>query len=283
MAPADRTRRSRVLPHFGHLLVTTDLHGNLEDFLTAKAVVERAWQAGHDAHWALLGDLVHGPDARAAEDAADLYGFEDQSPALIDALFELVAEHPLRVHFVLGNHDAGHLGFKHTAKFHPDEVAALEARLTATQLERLRQLCANSLLALVAPCGLLLSHGAPGDELTSLAMLDGPLPPARDDDLRHRAVNEVLWSYGQKGPVAAAMLARISAETGHRLKVAVHGHDRDQSGWFIEGGNQVQPVIFGAPRENKRYLWVDLARTVESPEALLSSLRHLYPLHPAPK
>jgi hypothetical protein len=284
MPSADRARRSRVLPHFGHLLVTTDLHGNLEDFLTAKAVLQRAWSAGLDAHWTLLGDLVHGPDARAAADAPELYGFEDQSPALIDAVFELVQANPLRVHVVLGNHDAGHLGFKHTSKFHPDEVEALEARLTKHQLERLTQLCANALLAVVAPCGLLLTHGAPGDELTSLALLDGPLPPARDDEPRHRAVNEVLWSYGQKGPVAAAMLGRISAETGHHLKVAVHGHDRDQSGWFLEGGNQVQPVIFGAPRENKRFLWIDLARTVETPEALIAdSLRHLYPLHPTPK
>jgi Calcineurin-like phosphoesterase len=284
MPSADLARRSRVLPHFGHLLVTTDLHGNLEDFLTAKAVLQRAWNTGLDAHWALLGDLVHGPDARAAADAPEVYGFEDQSPELIDALFELVQANPLRVHVVLGNHDAGHLGFKHTSKFHPDEVEALEARLTPSQRERLGQLCSNALLALVAPCGLLLSHGAPGNLLTSLAQLDGPLPPARNDEFRNRAVNELLWSYGQQGPVAAAMLARISAETGHRLKVAVHGHDRDHSGWFIEGGNQVQPVIFGAPRENKRYLWIDLARTVDTPEALIAdSLRHLYPLHPAPK
>lgn len=277
-------RRSRVLPSFGALLVTTDLHGNLEDFLAARAILERAWRAGLDAHWALLGDLVHGPDARAGEAAPELYGYLDQSPELIDAVFELWSSQPLRVHVLLGNHDAGHLGFRHTSKFQPDEVAALEARLSSAQRERLRALCTNALLLLVAPCGLALSHGAPGDALTSLGVLDGPLPPARDDEARHRAVNEVLWSYGQPAPVAAAMLDRLSVETGHRLRVAVHGHDRDASGWFIEGGNQVQPVIFGAPREHKRYLWVDLARPVESAEQLVAeSLRHLYPLHPAPK
>jgi hypothetical protein len=271
--------RHRVLPEAGWLLVSTDLHGNLEDFDALERLAEAAWRDGVDLHWAVLGDLVHGPDARAAADTPHLYGFADDSPALIDRLTEAMTRRPGRVHFVLGNHDAGHVGFKHTSKFHPDEVEALEARLSPTQRDRLRALCDGALLALVAPCGLLLTHGAPGDELTSLSLLDGPLPPARDDEARFRAVNEVLWSYGQQAHVAANVLARVSREAGYALRVVVHGHDRDESGWFIEGGNQVQPVLFGAPKANKRYLWVDLSRPVTSCEALeRNALRHLYPL-----
>ncbi|MBL8920046.1 MAG: metallophosphoesterase [Myxococcaceae bacterium] len=273
------TPRHRVLPSSGWLLVSTDLHGNLEDFRALERVAEDAWRAGVELHWAVLGDLVHGPDAEAAARTPQLHGFPDDSPALIDALTAVMARHPGRVHFVLGNHDAGHLGFKHTGKFHPDEVEALEARLTVGQRDRLQRLCSEALLALVAPCGLLLTHGAPGDAVETLAMLDGPLPPERPDDARFRAVNELLWSYGQPGPVAARLLARVSAETGHELRVVVHGHDRDESGWFIEGENQVQPVLFGAPREQKRYLWVDLSLPVSSCQALeREALRRLYPL-----
>lgn len=273
------TSRSFVLPSRGTLLVSTDLHGNLEDFLALEAKAEAAWQAGVELHWALLGDLVHGPDERGRRQMPDLYDYDDESPALIDRLFELKQRRPEHVHVVLGNHDVGHLGFPHTSKFHPDEVEALEVRLSTVQHERMQSLFSNGLLVLVAPCGLLLSHGVPGDALTSLALLDGVLPPTKDQGSRFRAVNELLWSYGQSAPIAASMLERISDEVGHRLRVVVHGHDRDHSGWYIEGDNQVQPVLFGAPRANKRYLEVDLSRPVESCRHLESDmLRHLHPL-----
>lgn len=273
------TKRSLLLPDRGTLLVSTDLHGNLEDFLALEAKAEAAWNAGEDLHWALLGDLVHGPDERARHEMPALYDYHDESPALLDRLFELKQRQPQRVHVVLGNHDVGHIGFPHTSKFHPDEVDALEVRLSKSQYERMRSLFSNGLLVLVAPCGLLLSHGVPGEALTSLAMLDGVLPPTRDEDARFRAVNELLWSYGQSAPIAASMLERISDELGLRLRVVVHGHDRDQSGWYIEGDNQVQPVLFGAPRANKRYLEVDLSRPVQSCQQLESDmLRHLHPL-----
>ena len=76
------------------------------------------------------------------------------------------------------------------------------------------------------------------------------------------------WSYGQLGEVTARLLSRLSEQTGLSLHVVVHGHDRDPSGWFSEGGNQVQPVIFGALPQNKRYLWLDLGCRYLSPDDL---------------
>ncbi|MFO0593812.1 MAG: metallophosphoesterase [Myxococcaceae bacterium] len=256
-------KRHLVLPREGRLLVSTDLHGNLRDFRALRTM----FLEGRFDHWLVLGDLVHGPDRAAAEQHPALYGYPDESPALIDELTELRAKHRDRVHFVLGNHDAGHLGHRHTSKFHADEVTALEARLTEVQLRALRTLCENALLAVVAPCGLLFSHGSGGDAVDSLAMLDGPLD---GPSLGHRqfAIAELLWCYGQRGEVSARLLSRISAETSLDLRVVVHGHDKDEAGWFVEGGNQVQPVIFGAPDENKRCLWLDLAATYRSPDDL---------------
>lgn len=257
-------RRWRALPAQGVLLISTDLHGNLDDLRALERRFEAALAAGRDAHWALLGDLVHGPSADAAAREPRLYGFEDRSPEVVDAVSALRQRHGERVQVLLGNHDAGHLGFKRTSKFHDDEVEALEARLTPPQRERMRALFDAALLVLVAPCGLLLSHGAPGEALGSLALLDGPLPPRPDDAPRWAAVHELLWSYGQQGSIAEAMLARVSHETGLALRFVVHGHDRDEAGWFTEGGNQAQPVIFGAPRERKRALWVELSVPLRS-------------------
>ncbi len=270
-------KRHLTLPASGWLLVSTDLHGNWRDFAALSAFLGKAWQDGLDAHWVILGDLVHGPNAEAGLAYPHLYAYPDDSPRLIDAVFELRAARADRVHFVLGNHDAGHCGFKHTSKFHPDEVLALERRLTSKQKDRLRELCERALLTVATRSGLLLAHGAPGDELHSLALLDGTFPVGPEDDARFRAVHEVMWSYGQKGDVAGRMLERIGAELGQALRVVVHGHDRDESGWFIEGGNQLQPVIFGAPDANKRFLWLDLARPIGSAQELVDcSLRHLH-------
>lgn len=258
-------------------MVSTDLHGNWRDFAALSAHIGKAWAQGVEAHWVILGDVVHGPNTEAGLLHPTLYAYADDSPRLVDALFELRAKRPNHVHFVLGNHDAGHCGFRHTSKFHPDEVLALERRLSARQKDRLAQLCHEALLAVTTPSGLLLSHGAPGDELTSLALLDGPFPVTADDDARYRAVHEVMWSYGQKAEVAQQLLERLEPELGHALRLVVHGHDRDEGGWFIEGDNQLQPVIFGAPDRNKRFLWVDLAEPVVSAGAFAErALRFLH-------
>jgi len=269
-------RRHHLLPAQGTLMISADLHGNLEDFEALRRHFQRALDAGEDRRWVLLGDLVHGPDEAAAAAYPTLYGYDDASPALVDAAFELQQAHPGRVLLVLGNHDAGHLGMARTAKFHGDEVAALEERLSLEQRHRLQALFGGALLAVVAPCGLVLTHGAPGDQLQSLAQLDGPLPPEPDDEARRAAVHELLWSYGQRADVAHRMLLRLSVETGLSLRVVVHGHDRDEHGWFSEGGNQLQPVIFGAPREQKRYLVVDLAGRYETAAALEPALRRVH-------
>lgn len=266
-------KRSLILPATGHLLVSTDLHGNLRDWRALRAVFE---SSPPDTRWLVLGDLVHGPDEQTARLTPRLYGFEDDSPTLIDELFSVKERYGARVHFVLGNHDAGHVGFRHTAKFHTDEVEYLESRLSPAQHERAQQLFSNALLAVAAPCGLLFTHGSPGDALTSLALLDGELPPGPGNEARIVAIGETLWCYGQRAEVTQRLLERLSAETGHALRVVVHGHDRDEAGWFTEGGNQAQPVIFGAPDANKKYLFIDLSKRIESADALAESLRSLH-------
>ena len=63
------------------------------------------------------------------------------------------------------------------------------------------------------------------------------------------------------------MLAKLSTPEA-RLTVVIQGHDRDESGWFTEGGNQLCPVIFGAPRANKRYVQIDLTARYPDVHAL---------------
>src|SRR5262245_6796535 len=118
-------RRHLILPRNGPLLISTDLHGNLEDF---QALRHRFTSLGPDAHWAMLGDFVHGPNDAARAHEPQLYGYPDESRALISEVIGLKQAVPDRVHIVLGNHDHGHVGGPHPRKFHPDEVAYCESQ-----------------------------------------------------------------------------------------------------------------------------------------------------------
>jgi hypothetical protein len=258
--------RVRVLPDRGTLLISTDLHGKRDSFERLRRRFFELRESSDEVHWALLGDLVHGP-SEAARARSPLYDYDDESPALIDAAFELRERFPAHVHFVLGNHDHGHVGGPHTRKFHDDEVAALEARLSPEQRRRAMALFGDALLAIATPCGLLLTHGSPGDSLTELGQLDGIALAGETDPRKLEILRSILTDYGQRGETTARMLAAIS-RPALELHVVVHGHDRDETGLFVEGGNQICPVIFGARPELERCLVVDLAARYRGPADL---------------
>lgn len=102
--------RLLILPDHGQLMVSTDLHGNLEDLLALEAHFECLRASDPDVHWALLGDLVRGPDPAARDRQPELYDFPDESFAAVDHAGKLLAAYPGNVHLLLGNHDHGHVG-----------------------------------------------------------------------------------------------------------------------------------------------------------------------------
>jgi hypothetical protein len=114
-----------------------------------------------------------------------------------------------------------------------------------------------------------MTHGSPDTSLTSLAALDGVTLDIRamSGDVA-RMLRALLTAYGQPDAVCKEMLANVSEAAGLDLRVVVHGHDRDEKGFFREGTTQLCPVIFGAPRENKRYLRLDLAARYDDAETL---------------
>lgn len=257
--------RFEVLPAQGRLMISTDLHGNLADFRALEAHFLTSLAHDSETHWALLGDFVHGPDSRARAAQPELYDYPDQSGELVVEALALAEQFPRLVHVVLGNHDYGHVGGPHTSKFYLDEVAALEARASGEQLAAMRALFHRAKLALAAPCGVLLSHGSPDAQLPSLLELDGLRFPIEAGDPRREPVQSLLCSYGQTTEETNQLLRQNSAALGLTLTMVIHGHDRDASGWYVDGGNQAQPVIFGAPKSHKRFLQLDLASHYSSP------------------
>lgn len=260
--------RTRILPRRGTLLVSTDLHGNWDDFAALRARFLAARASDPETHWVILGDSVHGPSPEARTRQPGLYDYDDASPALPAAILALQAEHRGHVHYVLGNHDHGHVGGPHTAKFYPDEVVALERRCSVEELTALRALFSSALLAVVAPCGALLCHGCPDDHLVRFEDLERVKLERRDNEPYHRRLLDTFTrSYGQSEAVVERMLATVSA-TAAPVTMVVHGHDRDEAGYFITGARVVCPVLFGAPARARRYLHLDLAAQYEGATAL---------------
>ena len=152
-----------------------------------------------EVHWVVLGDIVHAPSEDARR--TSLYDFDDGSFAIVKSIADLKARFPEHVHFVLGNHDYGHIGGPRTSKFHGDEVKALEDKLTPEERAFMRGLFADALLLVAAPCGVLLTHGSPDTTLGSLDQFD-------DVELatQSHALRSLLGAYGQPRATTAAML-----------------------------------------------------------------------------
>ncbi len=265
-------RRHLVLPARGRALVSTDLHGSWDDFVALRARFEKLHADADEeseTHWILAGDLVHGPDDAEARSGHALYGYEDASPKLVREVAALLARYPDHVHLLLGNHDHGHVGGPHTAKFYPDEVVALEARMGADEKRVLRILFESALLAVVLPCGALVCHGSPDDTLERLADLDTiTLDEGGNDPYRARVLASWLRSYGQPEARTAKLLTKLSRDLPFPLTFVLHGHDKDERGIFWEGKNQVCPVLFGAFREERRAVLLDLAARYPDGRAL---------------
>lgn len=257
--------RHLILPAHGTLLVNTDVHGSAEDFARMRAVFEAS---DEHTHWAVLGDIVHGPDAAARARRPELYDYPDRSADIARQIRELQTVYPGRVHFVLGNHDWAHIGGPRVGKFYPDEAAYLESTLTADEVAELHALFADALLCLIAPCGGFLAHASPGALFDSLEELDAIELGGTLDDRQHALVRELTTFYGQRQAVSRSFLEHVSDLSGLPLRFVVHGHDRDEAGWFAHEQTQICPVIFGAPRENRRYLRLDLAARYHSVDDL---------------
>lgn len=257
-------RRHLILPDQGTLLVNTDVHGNGEDF---DRMVEIFESAQDNPHWVILGDIVHAPDEGARMRRPELYDYDDRSGEIATKILALQRKHPERVHFVIGNHDWAHVGGPTVGKFWEDEAAHLESTLDDRAITDLHQLFRQALLCVVAPCGGFLSHASPG-ALFELSELDAIDLGGEMDPRQRLLVIELTNFYGQREAVSRSFLEHVSEQTGLDIRFVVHGHDRDESGYFTHEETQVCPVIFGALRENRRYLRLDLSAKYDSVDAL---------------
>jgi hypothetical protein len=269
------------LPDKGRLLVCTDLQGCMRDFNRMAEIFEHALiQYEGDAHLLFTGDLIHGPHIEP-EDWPDFLGeyYRDQSGELMIAYAGLAAQYPGRVHALLGNHEHGHIGGPHTAKFAADEVALLEHILGPSGTARMRGIIHTFALAAVSKCGAIFTHGAPAAIVESLADLEaadlsgaGFASPL--DILDTPIVGKILWARSATEAEARRFLRACGGA------ISIYGHDVIPEGFEKVGNEQIiVSTSFGLFDTNKVYVSLDLSgkyRTVHD----LRIGQELLPLYP---
>jgi hypothetical protein len=268
------------LPDRGRLIVCTDLQGCMRDYLRIVEIFEQTRRAYGDTHLLFTGDLIHGPHLEEDE-WPDFLGefYRDASGEVMDAFVELAAKYPGRVHALVGNHEHGHVGGPHTAKFAADEVILLENILGPAGTARLQEIIATFALAAVAPCGAVFTHGAPAAQITSIkdveaADLSGRQYASPLDVLDTPVVGKILWARSAEPAIARRFLRAMGGT------ISIYGHDVIPEGFEKVGDEQiVVSTSFGVFDTNKVFLHLDLAARY----ATVNDLRigtEILPLYP---
>jgi len=266
----------------GPVLVSADLHGNLADFERLRDLFLASEARGEQPVWISVGDWVHGPpDEAARADVLDrfgepLYAYHDETPAILAQLFALMDRFDDRVLSVCGNHEHAHIGGRRTSKFHRDEAAHLEARMTPAAVAELRHRFATwPLVVRIASCGVAVTHGAP----IPASIADFEAVRYSGASTSSALLQSAMMRYGFCRGEDVELLACLSGP-GCDLGVLVHGHDREEEGFHPTGpAALLLCTSFGARRARKSYLWLDRARRYTSLNALRDGieLRRLWP------
>jgi len=269
------------LPDHGRLLVCTDLQGCMRDYRRMVEIFEQALDHHQgDAHLLFTGDLIHGPHIDP-EDWPDFLGeyYRDASGEVMIAYAQLAAQYPGKVHALIGNHEHGHVGGPHTAKFAADEVALLEQILGPAATARMRGIIHTFSLAAVSRCGAIFTHGAPAAQIDSVADveaadLSGAGFSSPLEVLDTPVVGKILWARSATEAEARRFLRAMGGT------MSIYGHDVTPEGFEMVGDEQiVVSTSFGLFDQNKIYVSLDLGTKYRGVRDLRIG-QELLPLYP---
>jgi hypothetical protein len=277
----------RIPPGPGKVIISTDIHGHLEDFRRVAQAFERALAKEPDAYLVYTGDLVHGPCYERGgwpEHLGDFY--PDESPRVVEELVTLMKKHKGRVFSLLGNHEHSHIGGPHTRKFHkePSETEYLERTVGPAKAQEYHALFRSFPLCAVVGRGVVVTHGAPRVLDATFAEIcaveyGGHEEKSIPQMLEVPILGELFWTRAAGSLVVRRFLKRmeIADEPNH---IVVYGHDPVRRGWAREGSEQMCfSTSFALKNSRKVYLELDLDRPYLTVEDLKlgRDLRWLYP------
>ena len=281
MAEFRRKGRFAWIDGQGSLLVVSDLHGNLKDFLRIVEIFEQE----KDACLLFLGDLYHGPYLTREEWApyVDVLGdfYYDQSAALFRCFMALYERYPNRVCAILGNHEHAHVGGPRVSKFTEDEAMSFEAQLTSPERQKLYHNIASWPWMVASKCGVAFTHGAPPPTAFTLDSLSQEslevLDPQTWVQPGHALLSELLWRRYSPPEDVETFLSHLNQFSPYPQNLVSYGHEPAPEGYEIE-----HPLLFNLSssfamqHDDKTYLHFSLNEVYFNAYEVEMQIRSLY-------
>jgi hypothetical protein len=234
-------RRGRVvsLEDAAEVLVSGDLHGNLENF---RRLLTKANLAQNPRRHFVLQEVIHGPYHYPAGG--------DKSHQLLDLLAALKCQFPRQVHFLLGNHELAQCTQRRVAKGDLDLNQCFREGVGTAYGGRAPEVYAayQELLGIVpvalrTPNRILLSHSLP-----PASRLENFDPAALERDVSTEsdvvpggAVHALVWGRDTRAETVAAFLAKMDAD------LLISGHVPCDNGFDKPNDRQLILDSLGSP------------------------------------
>jgi predicted phosphodiesterase len=266
----------------GDLIVVSDLHGNLRDFLRAVQIFE----SRSDACLLFLGDLYHGPYLSPTDWAphVDKLGdfYYDQSPGLFRAYLHLKSKYPNRVRAILGNHEHAHIGGPRVAKFTPDEAASFESSLTYAERVKLARDIEEWPWIVASECGVAFTHGSPPPTAFDQNKLNNESPVVQNPQVwaqpGNALLSELLWRRFSPPHDVNTFLGHLNNMSEHAQSVVTYGHEPSPEGYQVQHATLFNlSTSFAMKRNKKVYLSLALESRYETSFDVEEQIIPLYP------
>ena len=238
-ATPGRVGRFTRLPAGVEVMVVGDLHGNVENFRLALNVANLAQQPQRHL---VLQEVVHGP-------------FEyplggDKSHQLLDLVAALKCQFPVRVHFLLGNHELAQWQNQSIGKGDVDYNQAFYAGIETAYGDHASAIYAAYLelfnaadLALRAENRVFISHTYPSAKNLPRFDLDVlERDEIGDEEMRlGGVVHSIVWNRDHSQTNVEAFLSKVAADW------IITGHIACEEGYSVPNDRQIILDAMGTP------------------------------------
>lgn len=260
------------LPARGDLILTGDIHGNLDNF---EEIVARAALDQHPDRHLVIHELIHDFCNRG----------KDYSYEILQDAARLKAEYPDQLHIILGNHELAEYEEMPIQKdgrviplvFSEGRMKALGK--TGDEIRDAAKAFIKAMpVAVKTASGVWFSHSTPTKlhqfSLGVLTQTGGSTLSAKGDAvLKAQVVKDLVWARDHKTGTAAAFAQKVGCE------VLVVGHEFAVDGFMAPNRHH---LILDCTRENACILYLKLDKKYTHRQ-LLEAVQYLKPTDEFPK
>jgi len=264
----DPLRKGNViyLPAEGDVLISADLHGNVENF---KKIVKKAALVGNPSRQLIVQELIHGSKSSVENG--------DYSFILLEWAAALKVKFPGQVHILLGNHDQAELANIRIVKYGKVVGPAMHRGLRETYGENHRRVWQAYLsfmrslpLASRTSFGTFISNSTP--EKSTLDFFDMSIFERELEDADYEKGNSVfhlVWGRDHSEAAASTFAAFVEAS------VLIIGHNPCEEGYDVPNRYH---IVIDCKDEKGCFILMPLDRALSQKEVV----EHIIPINYLP-